>query len=501
MFAQSIAPDLGVLKSGIEAAISSGTLGILLFGLLVACIFEFINGFHDTANAVATVIYTRSLRPWTAVVWSGFCNFIGVFLGGITVAMGILKLLPMDILSSGSPTLCLVTVFSLLLSSCLWNFGTWYFGIPASSSHALVGGILGVGLGYSIDRGIPISSGVNWSKAGEIGLSLLVSPFLGFALAALGLLMLKKIAKSPKLHRAPGPNGKPPFWVRAALITTSSGVSLAHGSNDGQKGVGLVMLILLAILPAQFSLAPESAERFHAVEQAALAIKSEVEHLRFTIPAPSSTLIPTAHASVAGEASSTVSPAVEQLFKKATVLADEIGTEASMLSVNPRVDDPVRIALRKRILELESTLKKIEKSGFGVAGLSPARKTLSSVIEYAPFWVLALVAISLGLGTMVGWKRIVVTIGEKIGKSHLTYAQGAVSETVAMTMIGFSALVGVPVSTTHCLSSGIAGTMVAQGSGVQPGTVRKIAMAWVLTLPVTVFLSAATYLLLKRALI
>jgi PiT family inorganic phosphate transporter len=499
MFVQSIAPDLEVLKSGISAAVSSGTLGILLFGLLVACIFEFINGFHDTANAVATVIYTRSLRPWTAVVWSGICNFIGVFLGGITVAMGILKLLPIDILVSGTPTLCLVTVFSLLLSSCLWNFGTWYFGIPASSSHALVGGILGVGLGYSLDQGIPISSGVNWSKAGEIGLSLLVSPLLGFALAALGLILFKKLIKSPKLHRAPGPNGKPPFWIRLALITTSSGVSLAHGSNDGQKGVGLVMLILLAILPAQFSLAPESADRFHAVHDAALSIKAEVEHLRITVPASSSAILPAAHAQ-AGPPEA-VTPATEKLFEKVTLLADEISAEADMLSASPRVDDPVRIAMRKRIMELESTLKKIEKSGYEVSTLSPARKTLSSVIEFAPFWVLGLVAFSLGLGTMIGWKRIVVTIGEKIGKTHLTYAQGAVSETVAMSMIGFSALAGVPVSTTHCLSSGVAGTMVAQGSGVQPGTVRKIVMAWILTLPVTILLSAMSYLLLKWALV
>ena len=492
MSVNSLAPDLGVLQSGIEAAASSGTLGVLFFGLLVACIFEFINGFHDTANAVATVIYTRSLTPWKAVIWSGFCNFIGVFLGGITVAMGILKLLPMEILASGSSTLCLVTVFALLLSSCLWNFGTWYFGIPASSSHALIGGILGVGLGYSIDRGLPIATGVNWSKAGEIGFSLLVSPLLGFALAAFGLLLLRKIAKSPNLHRPPGPNGKPPFWVRMTLITTSSGVSLAHGSNDGQKGVGLVMLILLAILPAQFSIAPESANRFHAVQDAARAIKSGVESLRVTTPASSGTLIPSAHAAT---------PATEKLFQKATLLADEIGAEASQLSLNPRVDDPLRIEMRKRILELESTLKKIERSGYGVASLSPARKTLSSIIEFAPFWVLALVAFSLGLGTMIGWKRIVVTIGEKIGKTHLTYAQGAVSEAVAMSMIGFSALAGVPVSTTHCLSSGIAGTMVAQGSGLQPGTVRKIAMAWVLTLPVTILLAAATYLLLKKALI
>ena len=138
--------DLQVLKAGFESALQSGSLTLLLLAIAAACFFEFINGFHDTANAVATVIYTRSLRPWPAVVWSGICNFLGVFIGGISVAMGIVKLLPVNLLAGSNATVSLIMVFSMLASSVIWNFGTWFLGLPASSSHALIGGIIGVGV-------------------------------------------------------------------------------------------------------------------------------------------------------------------------------------------------------------------------------------------------------------------------------------------------------------------------------------------------------------------
>lgn len=235
---QSLRIDFDLLSSGLAQASSSGTLFLLILALLIACAFEFINGFHDTANSVATVIYTRSLKPWTAVLWSGICNFIGVFIRGISVAMGIVKLLPADVLSSHSSTLSLIAVFSMLLSSCVWNLGTWYFGIPASSSHALIGGILGVGVGHAISNGNSISSGVNWTKTSEIGLSLLISPLLGFLLAALGLILLKALTRnSNRLHSPQLPGKTPPIPIRLALIGTSTGVSLAHGSNDGQKAL------------------------------------------------------------------------------------------------------------------------------------------------------------------------------------------------------------------------------------------------------------------------
>jgi PiT family inorganic phosphate transporter len=483
--------DLQVLKSGIESSLQSGSFGLLLLAIAAACFFEFINGFHDTANAVATVIYTKSLRPWPAVVWSGICNFLGVFIGGVSVAMGIVKLLPLNLMANSNSSVSLIMVFSMLASSCIWNFGTWYFGLPASSSHALIGGIIGVGVGNALWEGLPASSGVNWAKAGDVGLSLLVSPVLGFVLSALGYLTLKKLLKSPKLFRTPPSGETPPLGVRLALITTSTGVSFAHGSNDGQKGVGLMMLILIALLPAQFALNPNATpDRIVKALHAASTIKGEL--VKMPIPGPlkgngTPQWIPSAHAG--GEA---LNKALD--LTKATNLATEIEHDLEHVHSIQELQNHERFSLRSRILALDSELGKLEKSGVNLSKVKESRKLLASLVEYAPFWVIVMIAFSLGVGTMIGWKRIVVTLGEKIGKTHLTYAQGAVSEMVAMSMIGISAIIGLPVSTTHCLSSGIAGSMIAAGSGVRSGTVRNILLAWVLTLPLTVLMSAGLFM-------
>ncbi len=484
--------DLQVLMAGIETAIQSGSLWLLVLALAVACFFEFINGFHDTANAVATVIYTKSLRPWPAVIWSGICNFIGVFAGGVSVAMGIVKLLPVTLLAASDSSTSLIMVFSMLISSCVWNFGTWYFGLPASSSHALIGGIVGVGVGSALWDGLPATSGVNWTKATDIGLSLLISPVLGFALAASGYLLMKTVLKNPTLYRTPPGGEKPPLGVRLALITTSTGVSFAHGSNDGQKGVGLVMLILIAILPAQFALNPTATpEGITKALNAANAIKEELAMVPQSKPSKSfSLLVPEARASVADEA--------PQNVVKASALVNEIGHDLEKIHSIEELRNDDRFQLRSRILLLESELGKLEKTGINLAKVKSQRKNLTSLVEYAPFWVIVMIAFSLGLGTMIGWKRIVVTLGEKIGKTHLTYAQGAVSEFVAMSMIGISAVIGLPVSTTHCLSSGIAGSMVAAGSGVRSGTVKNILLAWILTFPMTVAMSAGLFVLLRK---
>jgi phosphate/sulfate permease len=346
---------------------------LLIIFVLAACVFEFVNGFHDTANAVATVIYTKSLKPTTAVIWSGLMNFLGLITGGVGVTMAIVGLVPKEILSDPNTNHTIQMVAALLISAISWNLITWYKGIPASSSHTLIGSLLGIGIGYSILSGVDV---VNWKKVIDIGQALLLSPLLGFALVVILMTLLYKFTKRKDIFKEPDGKTPPPLWIRSILLLTCTLVSFFHGRNDGQKGIGLVMIILMAFLPATYHL-------------------------------------------------------------------DNVA--------NP------------------------------------------------PMWVMWMVATSLGLGTMIGWKRIVVTIGEKIGKQHLTYAQGATAELVAAITIGLSTAFKLPVSTTHILSSGIAGSMVASKGvkNLQTSTLKTILSAWILTLPVTIGLSAGLFLLFR----
>ncbi len=451
--------------------LSWGTGLILVFALALACLFEFANGFHDTANAVATVIYTKSLKPRAAVLWSGFCNFLGVFVGGIGVAMSIVHLLPAELLASTNTAVSFAMVFAVLLSAIFWNLGTWYLGIPASSSHTLIGAIFGVGIANSLFPSLHIAGGglqaLNWAKAREIMLSLLISPLLGFWLSASVLSFLKfalkavlsflKFAlKDARLFHPPRATEKPPRWVRFALIGTSTGVSFAHGSNDGQKGVGLILLILISVLPGKFALNVEApTTQIRQAWEAAVKVESDY-HDRAELEAPAR--------------------AIRTMLEQPRNLNE--------LSVVQKRE------LRTQILQLTDKLKPIPAA-------APQVKTLRKLTDYSPTWVLGLVAVMLGFGTAIGWRRIVVTVGERIGKQHLSYAQGASAEMVAMSMIGVAALGGMPVSTTHVLSSGIAGSMIAQKTGVQRGTVSRILSAWVLTLPVCVAISGGLFLGLR----
>lgn len=457
-----------------DGSLGTGTLVLLGLSLLIAFGFEFVNGFHDTANAVATVIYTKSLRPWTAVILSGICNFLGVFIGGIAVAMAIINLLPVELLLSGGSGEGLAMLLALLVAAILWNLGTWYFGLPASSSHTLIGAIVGVGLANSMLPGHTFGSGVNWGKAADVGLALLVSPFVGFALAAMLLLLAKKLIDDPRLYRPPVGTQPPPLWIRGVLIGGCTGVSFAHGSNDGQKGVGLVMLILMGFAPAAFAL---------NLEVAAPAIDK------------------------ANRALATAEQALDRVEDKQEVqaLRGEVGELAAVLhGANDLRSVPAetRWQVRRDVLLIDSSLKKLEKKAEPATAkqLKTAREDLRGLTDYAPSWVLFCVALSLGVGTMVGWKRIVVTVGEKIGKEGLTYAQGAAAQLVAMSTIGLSAGLGLPVSTTHVLSSGIAGTMVAQRTGVQMQTITKILSAWVLTLPAAMLLAGVLFLVFRAML-
>ncbi len=469
----------------------------LVVALLVACGFEFVNGFHDTANAVATVIYTNALRPWRAVVLSGFFNFVGVLAGGVSVAMGIIKLLPTELLVAQGSGVALAMVMALLGGAILWNLGTWYLGLPASSSHTLIGAIIGVGLANSLTPGHQLGEGVNWSKAGDIGLALLLSPLFGFTVAALLLVLLRNFVRDARLFKPPAGHAPPPLWIRSLLIATCSGVSFAHGQNDGQKGVGLIMLILVGIAPGGFALDLEAdAARVRAARVAVHEIDELLVHAEILADGDEAARL---DASIPADAQRIDDPRAGALV--ALHRLERLLDDRARVQDIPREE---RFRVRQAVLLLDDALKSLGKAD-ALAALTGAQKKaldahrdeIKGLTDYAPRWVLLAVALSLGIGTMFGWKRIVVTIGEKIGKAHLTYAQGAAAELVAASTIYVSGQLGLPVSTTHVLSSGIAGTMVAQKSGLQRATVRNILLAWLLTLPASMLLSGGLFLLFR----
>lgn len=445
--------------------LSVGHVLLLVLALGIVFMFEFVNGFHDTANAVATVIYTNSMRPIPAVIWSGLCNFCGVHLGGIAVAFSIVHLLPVDVLVNINTNAGLAMVLALLISAITWNLGTWYLGLPASSSHSLIGAILGVGLTNGLLAGKYFGAGLNWHKALEVGLVLLFSPVLGFCLAAVLLVITRRLIPNPKLYTAPENGKPPPFWLRSILFLTCTGVSLVHGSNDGQKGVGLVMLILIGLLPAHYSLNLHyDAGQVSRVIEAATEVDNMLAEQGLALEEPN------LHSRrvleiLDGKKSFQEVPPEQRWQVRSALLHLDYHAQERLKALGPKMPEPKRKQLSK------------------------LRKELASATEYAPNWVLMAVAVFLGLGTTIGWKRIVVTVGERIGKSHLTYAQGGIAELVAMSTIGLAVFGGLPVSTTHVLSSAVAGTMAANHSGVETRTVNKIALAWLLTLPATMLMS------------
>ncbi len=478
---------------GENITIASAVFLFLALGLALA--FEFANGFHDTANAVATVIYTHTLKPTTAVVWSGLWNFLGVLTSSGIVAFGILALLPVELVLNVGSAAGFAMVFALLLAAIIWNVGTWYFGIPASSSHTLIGSILGVGMANAVlvDRE-PFGAGVNWSKATEVFSSLLISPLFGFGVAAGLLLLCKALVRNPALYRAPEGEQPPPLWIRAILVFTCTGVSFAHGSNDGQKGMGLILLILIGILPGAFALnAGMDGAAMQALLNSAEALTSSLNGRTASVSLTKDEAVDeiSRYVKRSGVYSERTYAAITQVT--ADVRQSLLGKQ-SLADVAPAD----RRSLRSSLYLLDEAIIKLSKTGKLPPGPASAtildfKKHLDSATRYIPTWVKIAVALALGLGTMIGWKRIVVTVGEKIGKDHLTYAQGAAAELVAMGTIGAADVLGLPVSTTHVLSSGVAGTMAANRSGLQMDTVRSLALAWVLTLPVSMSLSAGIY--------
>jgi low-affinity inorganic phosphate transporter len=486
------------LFSGLDAWV----LVSLLLALAFVLTFEFINGFHDTANAVATVIYTKAMPPHLAVFLSGAFNFLGVLLGGVGVAYAIVHLLPVELLINVNTGHGLAMVFSLLAAAITWNLGTWYFGIPASSSHTLIGSILGVGLANALINHIPLADGVNWQKAIDIGASLVFSPLAGFIVAGLVLLVLKWWRPLSKMHKTPDQRRKmddkkhPPFWNRLVLVVSAMTVSFVHGSNDGQKGIGLIMLVLIGIVPSQFVL--DLSSTTYQIERT----RDATLHLSQFYQRNSATLSEflALGKSKEGDLPERFSCNPEQTEPTINAL---LSTLKGVVDYHSLSTDS-RIEVRRYLLCMDDTARKVGK----LSNLAPReksdleklRKDLTATTEYAPFWVILAVALALGLGTMIGWKRVVLTIGEKIGKQGMTYAQGMSAQITTTLAIGMANVFSLPVSTTHILSSGVAGTMVANKSGLQGGTVRAIILAWVLTLPATILLSAGLFWLASKAL-
>src|SRR6202140_109661 len=468
---------------------------LLFVALLIALGFEFVNGFHDTANAVATVIYTRSMPAHIAVVWSGMFNLFGVLLSSGAVAFGIVSLLPVELILQVGSGAGFAMVFALLIAAIIWNVGTWYFGLPASSSHTLIGSIMGVGITHALLRGRDGTSGVDWTQATNIAKALLLSPLFGFALAAILLFALKTVLQhvTPALFGEPKGNQPPPWWIRGILILTCTLVSFFHGSNDGQKGMGLIMLILIGTVPTAYALnraLPESQIKQFTVNSAAAGNVIEKKAAGYNVlgnPRPAVTNYVAQH-QIDGGTYPSLAVLVRDISKQVTEYGSLAKFPAEAVG-NTRNDMYlVSEAIRFLMKDKESELNNDE-----VATLNSYKGSLDSATKFIPGWVKIAVAIALGLGTMVGWKRIVVTVGEKIGKTHLTYAQGACAEITAAATIAAADGYGLPVSTTHVLSSGIAGTMAANGSGLQWSTIRNIAMAWVLTLPAAIMISGALY--------
>ena len=482
---------------------------LLAVALLIALGFEFVNGFHDTANAVATVIYTRSLVPEIAVVWSGFFNFLGVLTSSGAVAFGIISLLPVELIlqvgaaastgtiSDGSAA-GFAMIFALLIAAILWNLGTWWLGLPASSSHTMIGSVVGVGVMNALMRGRDGTSGVDTGKVIEIGEALLLSPVFGFVVSAALLYALKALIKRKELFSEPVPGKTPPLWIRGILILTCTLVSFFHGSNDGQKGMGLIMLILIGTVPTAYalnrSMPADQVNSFISVSDATSKIvdAKAAGYNMIGNPRPAVTNYVSSNTITEGTFLS-VAVLIKDIAKQVQAYGSIENVPATVAG-NTRNDMYLTAEAVKRLAkDKASTLSADDKKTLGKYS-----KLLDASTKFIPTWVKVAVALALGLGTMIGWKRIVVTVGEKIGKTHLTYGQGASAEMVAALTIGAADGFGLPVSTTHVLSSGIAGTMAANGSGIQWATLRSIALAWVLTLPCAMAISGSLFFIFSK---
>ncbi len=489
-----IVSDLGSLT-----LVNFWPYAMLVTALVIALGFEFVNGFHDTANAVAMVIYTHSLEPNLAVVWSGICNLAGVLASSGVVAYSIITLLPVELILQVSSGAGFSMVFALLIAAIIWNLSTWWFGLPASSSHTMVGSIIGVGLANQFMSAQSGSSGIDWEQALKVFKALIFSPVIGFGLAFLLMLLSKALVKYKDLYEAPKDQEPPPWPIRLLLLGTCTGVSFYHGSNDGQKGMGLIMLILIGTVPTAYALnhavTTQDVQDFIAASEKAGRII--VSHQPAGVEAVAN---PRAELTEYIRTKHLEPQTVPALVNMIQDLDHEVAYYHELKSVPANELSNIRngMYLASESLRVMEKSKSMPYSEDEWAALDNYKGKLDKSTKYIPDWVKVAVALALGLGTMVGWKRIVVTVGERIGKSHLNYAQGAVAGIVTMGTIALADAYGLPVSTTHVVSSGVAGTMAANKSGLQLGTLHRIATTWVLTLPAAAALSGSLYWIFRH---
>ncbi len=458
----------------------------VIIAMLVGCFilvlaFEATNGFHDTSNAVATVIYTNTMKPVPAVIWSGIMNFIGVLVGGIAVAYALVAILPPDVLTPPNGAPAVPMLLSLFVSALFWNILTWFFGIPNSSSHCIIGSLVGVAVADALLHSRNMSAGVDWAQIWKVLEGLAFSPVLGFVLAGGLYGILRLVVRKGHLFEPPEGDKPPVWWLRGLLFLTCTGVSFSHGTNDGQKSIGLIMLTIIGLMPATYALNPNAhAEMAQLGANAAQAIpliqKYGDDQKQAGLQAAQD--LQAAGGSIAGEAQAPVTP-------------DKSSQERA-----------TRSQLRGDVYMVLSELKHVtETAGKDAAAKASAKaltKKMGPPVHYAPMWVRVLSALCLGVGTMVGYKRVVRTLGERLGKEHMTPGQGGSAELVGAVLIGAAGFTGLPVSTTHIITSGIAGTMVSGGQGVQGGMVSRIVMAWVFTLPATILIAGGLFYLLAN---
>lgn len=512
---------------------------MLMIALFFVFIYEAINGFHDTANSVVTIIYTCALPSHSAVIMSGIFNFLGVIFSGLSVAYTIIHLLPLYLFTNTNANHILVMIFSILFAAILWNLGTWYLGLPTSSSHTLIGTLIGIGLINAIINHCSIIQGLNISKLINIFSSLIISPIIGLILAKIIIMLLYKYwnnnSKYGNIHETPTEQAQkigtrqPSLWIRSFLIISAAGVSFSHGANDGQKGIGLIMLLLIGVAPASFMLNMHSNTKIISHTRDAINNFHEyyIQHyndIHHIIPSEIISMpILTALTQL-----KTIAPSFQEKTKiinsdtkyfnekilsldtkkqrkkffcdlsLTLIIIHDTSSILKNLNSYTQLNIDQRSQIRTLLICIIDVLDQIialpETSYANKNFIKHLKKHLINTIEYAPTWIILAVALSLSLGTVIGWKRVAITIGEKIGKKEMTYAQGLSAQLTTAISIGAASYSGMPVSTTHVLSASVTGSMLINGwGGVQKKIIKNILITWILTLPVSIILSSSFY--------